>query len=358
MRAGPWMAFLAVALAAAGGRAAADDLGRGGAAEPDRAWTIHVDNDLFAMADRDRDYTAGVAFSMGGDAALERTPFFFRALDGLDGALAAGPFAPRGRVEGHALEIGLLLFTPQDLAASAPILDDRPYASLLYASSTTLRHDEERGVAYQSSLTFGLLGLPFAREVHKRVHDAFGSVEPRGYGHQVSAGGEPTFRYTASRYQLLARGGLGDRPYSVRLGTDASVGYVTEISSEISARWGNTRIAWWESLPGSSEYAGHPPVHAPRNGRGGRTEVLFDAGAKVRLRLYDAFLQGQFRHSDVAFSSGEVNHLLFESWLGVTVVLKSRLSMSYTIRHQTKELDVGRGARSFTWASIGVARQF
>jgi hypothetical protein len=194
--------------------------------------------------------------------------------------------------------------------------------------------------------------------VHNRVHDALGSVEPRGYGHQVSAGGEPTFRYTASRYQLLAHGGLGDRPYSVRFGTDASVGYVTEISSEISARWGNTRIAWWESLPGSSEYAGHPPVHAPRNGRGGRTEVLFDAGAKVRLRLYDAFLQGQFRHSDVAFSSGEVNHLLFESWLGVTVVLKSRLSMSYTIRHQTKELDVGRGARSFTWASIGVARQF
>jgi len=357
MRAGPWMAFLFVALAAAGGSAAAGDA-PGADAERDFGWTLHVDNDLFAMADRDRDYTAGVAFSLGGSAARRRAPFLFRALDGLDGALAVGPFAPMGHVEGHALEVGLLLFTPQDLASPAPLLDDRPYASLLYASSTTLRHDDERGVAYQSSLTLGLLGLPVAGEIHKGVHHAFGSVEPRGYDHQISAGGEPTFRYTASRYQLLAQGEIHGRPYSLRLGTDASLGYVTEISSELSARWGGARLAWWESLPGSSEYAGHPPVHGPRGGRGDRVEALLDAGTKIRLRLYDAFLQGQFRHGDVEFGSGDVNHLLVETWFGVTTVLKNRLSVSYTIRHQTKELDTGRGARSFTWASIGVAQRF
>ena len=356
MRAGPWMAIFTVALALAGGSAAGHDAAP--SVEPDLGWTIHVDNDLFALADRDRDYTAGVAFSLGGEGARTRVPFLFRALDGFDEALAVGPFAPKGHTEGHALEIGLLLFTPQDLAASAPLFDDRPYASLLYASTTTLRHDEERGVAYQTSLTLGLLGLPLAGELHKRVHDAFGSVEPRGYDHQISAGGEPTFRYTASRNQLLADGEVGGRPYSLRLGTDASLGYVTEINSEIAVRWGRTRLAWWESPPGSSEYAGHPPVHGPRNGRGDRVEVLFDAGAKVRLRLYDAFLEGQFRHSDVEFSSGEVNHLLLETWLGITTVLKNGLSVSYTIRHQTKELDTGRGARSFTWASIGVAQQF
>jgi len=352
------MATFAVVLAIAGGSAVAYGAERDASAERDRGWTVHVDNDLFALTDRDRDYTAGVAFSLGGGAARTRVPFLFRALDGFDGALAVGPFAPRGRDEGRALEIGLLLFTPQDLAASAPLFDDRPYASLFYASSTTLRHDEERGVAYQTSLTLGLLGLPLAGELHKRVHDAFGSVEPRGYDHQISAGGEPTFRYTASRYQLLADGALEGRPYSVRLGTDASLGYVTEINSEIAVRWGRTRLAWWESPPGSSEYAGHPPVHGPRNGRGDRVEVLLEAGAKLRLRLYNAFLEGQFRESDVELAFGDLNHVLLETWLGVTTVLKGRLSVSYTIRHQTKELDTGRGARSFTWASIGVAQQF
>jgi hypothetical protein len=366
------MAFLTVALAVIGASAAAREAPDAGAAdrgidvhpaaaEPSSAgWTLHVDNDLFALADRDRDYTAGVAFSLGGDSARKRAPVLFRALDGFDDALALGPFAPNGHVEGHALELGLLLFTPQDLAAPQPLLDDRPYASLFYVSGTRLRHDEERGVAYQTSLTLGVLGLPLAGALHRAVHDAFGSVQPRGYDHQISAGGEPTFRYTASRYQRLAHGELGRRPYSVRLGTDASLGYVTEINSEVAVRWGRTRLAWWESPPGSSEYAGHPPVHGVHAGRteADGVDVLLDAGAKLRLRLYDAFLQGQFRHSDVQFSSGDVNHVLLETWLGVTTVLNGRLSISYTIRHQTKELDAGRGARSFTWASIGIAQQF
>ncbi|HET8698123.1 MAG TPA: lipid A-modifier LpxR family protein, partial [Gammaproteobacteria bacterium] len=278
------MAFFTVALAVIGGSAAARETADGAGAdrgidvhpaspEPDSAgWTLHVDNDLFALADRDRDYTAGVAFSLGGDSARKRAPALFRALDGFDNALALGPFAPSGHVEGHALELGLLLFTPQDLAAPEPLLDDRPYASLFYASGTRLRHDDERGVAYQTSLTIGVLGLPLAGSLHRAVHDAFGSVEPRGYDHQISAGGEPTFRYTASRYQRLAHGELGHRPYSVRLGTDASLGYVTEINSEVSVRWGRTHLAWWESPPGSSEYAGHPPVHgrhvSPGDGHG------------------------------------------------------------------------------------------
>ena len=161
MHARPWMAFLAAAFAVTSGGAAADEVPRDTSAEPDRAWTVHVDNDLFALADRDRDYTAGVAFALGGDRARRRAPFLFRALTWFDHALALGPFAPSGSLEGRALELGLLLFTPQDLAERAPLFDDRPYASLLYASSTTLWHDDSRGVAYQTSLTLGMLGLWF-----------------------------------------------------------------------------------------------------------------------------------------------------------------------------------------------------
>jgi hypothetical protein len=355
------MAFLLVLSAAAAARADDEpltiDLG-GDPGERELGWTVHVDNDLFALAERDRDYTAGVAFSLGGDAVRDRAPPLAAALNRLDLGLAAGPFAPRGGTAGEALEIGLLLFTPQDLAARKPVFDDRPYASLLYVSGTHVREDVARGVAYQSSLTLGLLGLPFAAQVHRGVHELTGSEEPRGYDHQISAGGEPTFRYTASRYQLIAQRDLGDRSFSLRVGADASVGYVTELGAEIAARWGRTELPWWASPPGSSEYAGHPPIGAPRPRGGAPRRVFVDAGAKVRLRAYNSFLQGQFRDREVEYSSDDVNHVLLESWVGVTAVLRDRLSLSYTIRHQTEELEVGRGSRGFTWASISVAKLF
>jgi hypothetical protein len=79
---------------------------------------------------------------------------------------------------------------------------------------------------------------------------------------------------------------------------------------------------------------------------------------KLRARLYNSFLQGQFRDSDVTYSSSELNHLLLEAWVGVTTVLENDLSVSYTIRHQTEELETGRGARGFTWGSLSVTQRF
>jgi hypothetical protein len=35
-----------------------------------------------------------------------------------------------------------------------------------------------------------------------------------------------------------------------------------------------------------------------------------------------------------------------------------RLSVSYTVRRQTEELENGSGSRSFTWAGIGVSQRF
>jgi hypothetical protein len=193
--------------------------------------------------------------------------------------------------------------------------------------------------------------------VHRGVHEAVGSVPPRGYDHQIAAGGEPTFRYAASRYALLASGVYKERPYSVRLDTGASLGYVTELSSEVSVRWGRPRLPWWAAPPAASDYAGHPSIAAPRAEGVDRPAVLLEAGAKARLRVYNGFLQGQFRGSDVAYSYDDVKHVLFEAWVGVTTVLPSGWSVSYTFRHQTDELDARGGSRGFSWAGISVSQQ-
>lgn len=191
----------------------------GGADE--RGWAVHVDNDLFAFAGEDRDYTAGVAFTLGGDVARAHTLSLEPLLTWIDRKSGFDRLERGAGVEGRALEFGLTLFTPNDLGARHPIRGDRPYADLLYVSSSKLGQDESGRVAYQSSVTLGVLGLPFAGSLHRAVHDVAGGVEPMGYANQISAGGEPTARYSVARYALLGSGSLGGHPFSERGSTTA-----------------------------------------------------------------------------------------------------------------------------------------
>ena len=320
-------------------------------------WTVHVDNDLFAFGNQDRDYTAGLSVTLGGKDAAGPKPLS-AALDWLDGKTGFGTEA--GTTDrARSFEAGLLLFTPQDLESEAPVYDDRPYANLTYLSSSRLAQDSSGRIAYQSSFTVGVLGMPWVEHLHRSVHGAVGSQPPKGYDHQISEGGEPTLRYAVSRYRLLDSGSYRERPYHLRLGLSGSVGYLTEASADLAFRWGSLDTPWWSSTPSIADYGGHPPIRLaaePDAHSGPRWQVA--AGVNLRLRAYNAFLQGQFRSSEVTYDASDLNHVLLEAWLGVTTVFRNNLSVTYTLRHQTEELRVGNGAREFSWASIGIAQQF
>jgi hypothetical protein len=324
-----------------------------------RRWNVHIDNDLLVFSDKDRDYTAGAAFTLVGDSARHHPVSLSEALGWIDGKTRFDAFFSDADEETHALEIGLLIFTPHEIADPEPLFDDRPYANLTYVGSTRLIYDPASPTAYQSSLIVGFLGLPMVEQLHRSVHDIVGAEKPTGYDHQISDGGEPTFRYSLSRYDLLASSSRAGRSYALRLGWGASVGYITEANVELGARWGTGNTPWWSAFAESADYAGHPTM-TPRIGSDhvDRVEWEFSAGVKLRARLYNSFLQGQFRDSDVTYSSSELNHLLLEGWIGVTALLPNNFSVSYTIRHQTEELETGRGARGFTWASLSVSQRF
>jgi hypothetical protein len=321
-----------------------------------RRWTVHVDNDLFAFNDRDKDYTAGAAFTLSGDHARNHPLSPSRLLDRVDAATGVASSRGEAALESEALELGLLLFTPQDLEAEVPLRDDRPYANLLYVASSKLALDETRGTAFQSSLAIGFLGLPLAEQLHRGIHKVVGSAEPRGYDHQISAGGEPTFMYAASRYRLLASGDFnGRRPYSVRLGFGGSVGYITEANAEIAFR---TDAPWWTSSAAAADYTGHPQISVPRPVSRNRPRVQLEAGAKIHARFYNAFLEGQFRHSNVTFASSELEPVLVDLWFGAALELANGATVSYAVHRQTEEIEAARGGRAFTWASIGFTQRF
>jgi hypothetical protein len=86
--------------------------------------------------------------------------------------------------------------------------------------------------------------------------------------------------------------------------------------------------------------------------------LVFEGGIEARARAYDAFLQGQVRHSDVTFGADELNHLLLEAWVGFSVVQKNGINVSYTLRWQSPEITAGIGSRSFSWGDLSFVRRF
>ena len=50
------------------------------------------------------------------------------------------------------------------------------------------------------------MGLDLVGGVQTAVHDLYDGTRPRGWDHQMSAGGEPAASYAISRQKLLLKG--------------------------------------------------------------------------------------------------------------------------------------------------------
>ena len=125
---------------------------------------LHIDNDLFAGRNLDRDYTGGVALTLSGTAARDGLLSLDPVLTRIDEIFQRSePATVR-----HARQIGLIVFTPSDIITTEAQQADRPYASLLFASNGRVRVDADDRGAWSSSLTVGVLGLHVSRELARR----------------------------------------------------------------------------------------------------------------------------------------------------------------------------------------------
>jgi hypothetical protein len=320
-----------------------------------RGWSVAFDNDLFAFAEHDQDYTGGFAVSTSGSHT--RTWLGFgSALGSIDNLLFRRGEDVASTSVFHSAQVGLLSFTPRDIVSRNIVEDDRPYASLLYTTSVRQYVSADERSVRQTGLTVGVLGLSLTSDLHGAIHDAVGSETPKGYRHQISAGGEPTARYFMSNSKLrLQRIALGSGLLELKTTSEISVGYLTETSYAVSARMGSIGTPWWTFNPERVDYVAQPSASPGANASG---EFYFWAGAKVRLRAYNSFLQGQFRDSDHVLGSNEVRHVIGEAWLGLTGQLSSGTQMSYVIRYQTAEVRDGLASRDPVWAGVTITHSF
>lgn len=330
------------------------------AVEPDHSgWSLYMDNDLFVPRPRDQDYTGGLSFTQAGQVAM-RGVSLDPALDRVDAWLGLpGENPAEGRQQLHARQFGLAVFTPGEIDVGGITPGDRPYASLLFMAASRLTLDENHpDTVQQSTLTLGVLGLPLIADVQEQFHSVIGSTPPRGWRHQVSAGGEPTFRYSRSLQHLLADGNLGSWRYEIKPAAEAGIGFITDANASISLRLGRIHTPWWSFAPDRAEYFSQPATGMTYREFAGDREHYVWAGAKVKVRPWNALLQGQFRHSDLHYSAADVRPVLLEAWAGVTRQVSRDYWVSWVLRYQTSELKTAPGDHDLLWGSVFINRYF
>jgi len=325
---------------------AASLLGFTAQAEPsDSVMALSTDNDLFAPTQTDRDYTAGVAltYSSNSDEFIENpVSSISQRLDGYVLPYLGGKIE---KPQSAALEFGVYGFTPEEIKESAIDRDDRPYSSLVYLSSSQSYRAPGATSGWTTSMTVGVLGLDVFESGQNAVHKVVGSERANGWGHQISNGGEPTFRYSAAYHQYLDASQPNQQFKVTYFG---SVGYLTEFGAALVFRDGMISSPDNRFNPELMAYGERAPgVSAP----GGR-ENYFWGGMSVKARAYNAFLQGQFRDSDHELDANELNILLAEVWAGYTHSFVAGTELSYVLRVQSSEIKSGTGNRTLAWGGL------
>ena len=312
------------------------------------SWAFAFDNDILVPGSRDQDYTYGMNISYIGKLADQHWASLHEPLDWINRKLELDGLV-RSAFGSSKIEYGLFGFTPEDIGAATARLDDRPYASLVYVSSTREAYQPFRDVSWQSTLTFGILGLNIVGDIQNEVHSVLNGDKVMGWDNQISDGGEPTARYSLSRQSLLYKSGAGTEIKSTFQG---SVGYITEASWSLSVRTGEILSPWVSFNPELTSYAEKSIPNAISR----VSEHYFWTGASVKYRAYNAFLEGQFKNSVVTYDDNEINRGIFEAWMGYTMALANGYSFTYTIRGHTSEINRGIGDRNVIWGGILISK--
>ncbi len=180
-----------------------------------RGLTARLENDLFA--DTDQNYTSGVAFTavshdIVGQIRPECLPAPVRLQAELITFLNPGFWADAknpAHSQNVVVKFGQSIFTPQDPARTNLILNDRPYAGLLYIGMAwNRRKHEPQGNSEMldtRELTLGVIGpLALAQEAQDLVHEVIGADQFQGWDNQL--GNEPALQMAMDRKFKAYRG--------------------------------------------------------------------------------------------------------------------------------------------------------
>ncbi len=342
--------------------------------------SLFLENDvIFAELlglNQDRSYTMGFVYQSAGRWVNEMKALAwpldllnwltrFRRVHGLarPRGVITVPGERRTPVQLHVFQLGSSAFTPDSLQLAEAILDDRPFASILFMGvrrQTLVR----KKVAVSSEYKIGVLGLRISETGQTWIHEILrgedcgrldptcGPVDPQGWPNQISDGGELTGKYAVGMqrrfWEKREEGLTGDLQGSV----EGEVGYYTDATVRLAGRAGRVRSAWWHFRPNPisevvnlSAFASQPEAKTPR-----LSEMYVWGGLGLRVVGYNALLQGQFRDNVHELEASEISRIVGEFQLGLAVQLKHH-GVSLAFAGRTSEHQLNQ-ARQHFWGGI------
>lgn len=317
------------------------------------AVSIYFDNDLFTGDDKDEDYTAGIAVAFSGAAAATHPFSINTGLSFVNYTFGIAHLFEQADLTLHAYEIGLALFTPEDLEIKTPIKNDRPYASLLYISNTQQNLYLQDRKSWITTLSVGVLGLSGVSSLQNSIHIAVHTEIAEGWDNQISDGGELTFKYSIAQQHYHR---VDSEHLQFTTASGVSIGYITEAFYGASFRVGALRTPWWNFNVYTSNYGEKANIALPASRF--LDEIYFIAGANVKARAYNAFLQGQLRESKVTYSRRDIEPVVYEGWIGIGCEVSSGLRISYIVRIQSSEVKTGLSNDNFNYGELNASYQF
>ena len=162
-----------------------------------RGITLRDENDSFAKTDRN--YTQGLALTAESHNIknydqTECLPLLLRAHSKLFRFLTPRFLIPdENSITSNSIviKLGQSIYTPKNSSSPDLILNDRPYAGLLYVGmSLHQRHkipQSDLEILDMSEITLGVIGpLSFAKEFQDAAHNLMGDEKFQGWGHQLN----------------------------------------------------------------------------------------------------------------------------------------------------------------------------
>jgi lipid A 3-O-deacylase len=319
------------------------------AKSPTDSWTLNFlfENDLFA--DTDRNYTNGLQIGfISPDLTRyrdsEKLPNWSLPI------IAMLPFINEpGLQRNVAFTLGQKIFTPEDIARTDLIVEDRPYAGWLYFGAAF--HNKNPRRLDTIEIQFGLVGpISLAEQAQNLVHSLRGIDEAEGWNNQIE--NEPGIALIYERkwrllqtisprgfgYDLIAHGGgtLGNVFSYLNGGLEARLGW------NLPADFGTSLIR-----PGGDTNA---PVDSsdPRLGAGSGYGIHAFAAVTGRLVGRDIFLDGNTIGSSHSVDKEEVVGDLI---VGLCFIIKG-LKVTYSQVFRSKEFDLQDDGHNFGSISL------
>lgn len=317
-------------------------------------WSFYIDNDYFSAGlSSDQGYTGGFALNLSGQRAVEYPWSLDSVLSWVNRATGwSSLYTGVPHAVQHSWQIGTVAFTPDEIDISKPIPGDRPYAGMAFIGNTRQVRRERRQISYFSSIRLGVLGTSIPKAIQNGLHDMADDEKARGWKNQISDGGELTFLWKVQRKQTHWSRHSPERfDYELKSVVSASAGYSTQVGAGIIGRWGRF-TSWWTSDPTHAEYIN---FGVPTGSRG-PSEFYVWAGVHLRQRFYNAFLEGQFRESEVTFDrSAQLDSTLWELNLGATWSASNGYYITMALRAIEDELPDSGGREA--WGSLIFGRK-